>query len=430
MGRTVATIVLLVIATVAGCRGAGFAGAEKTQALTIPQIQQQDSAALTASKEASKETPAEKSEEVALAEILDELTETGALDAGEKQQLMANLREAKQENWPLIVRQFQSALAYREQLAAREKTEAEKPTEQIVAKQTTRPKVASPPTVQASFDVQANQLRETPSAVVTVLPEPPTVLPKPPLRAVRPVTHLDATIVPGQPWQGDLQSAIQKLEGSVPAAPGSTDEVNQHMRLRLLQLLAGNEETALSPIPGATAPQQDYWNQQLFAVSTFLDSKQQPDDRQRATGSLMQLDQARAKLAEMATMQVRNLAFVDSVEGYGAYELHEETKFRPGDQVTLYAEIENFSSESTKEGYRTRLATSYEVLDKSGKRVDSAEFPEVEDLCRNPRRDFHMQYTVTLPTRIYAEQYEIRLIVTDQQSHKIGQASVPFEISE
>ena len=52
----------------------------------------------------------------------------------------------------------------------------------------------------------------------------------------------------------------------------------------------------------------------------------------------------------------------------------------------------------------------------------------IEDLCRNPRRDFHMQYTVTLPTRIYAEQYEIRLIITDQQSHKIGQASVAFEI--
>jgi hypothetical protein len=142
------------------------------------------------------------------------------------------------------------------------------------------------------------------------------------------------------------------------------------------------------------------------------------------------LDQARAKLAELATMQVRKLAFVDSVSGYGAYQLRETTKFRPGDQVTLYAEIENFSSESTRDGFRTRLGTSYEVLDKHGKRVDSAQFPEVEDVCQNPRRDFHMQYTVTLPTRIYPEQYELRLIITDQQSQKIGQASVPFEIVE
>ena len=183
-------------------------------------------------------------------------------------------------------------------------------------------------------------------------------------------------------------------------------------------------------IPGASAEQQDYWNQQLFAVSTFLDSARQPDDKRRAAGSLMYLDQARAKLAELATMQVRKLAFVESVAGYGSYKLVEAAKFHPGDQVTLYAEIDAFSSESTKEGYRTRLGTSYEVVDKNGKRVDSAQFPEVEDLCKNPRRDFHMQYTVVLPTRIYPEQYQLRLNITDQQSQKIGQASVPFEIVE
>ncbi len=428
---SVASFALVAISAVLGCRGPGFAGSAKTQALVTPSISpedsQQDSVVLTASEEVTVEKP----EAEALAEVLDELTASGVLDADEKQSLMADLREAKRENWPLIVRQFQSALAYREQLAAREQRAAEKTTEPLVAKRTTRPKV-----LPVSFEIQNTLPAENRSpAVVIDVPEPPQVLPKPPLQVVRQASFDDAaadTRAAATPndWQGHLQHSIDDLKTLVQPAPGSTDEVNQHMRLRLLQLLAGKEETALGPIPGATASQQDYWNQQLFAVSTFLDSKQQPDDRHRATSSLMQLDQARAKLAEMATMQVRNLAFVDSVEGYGAYELHEKTKFRPGDQVTLYAEIENFGSESTKEGYRTRLGTSYEVVDKNGKRVDSAEFPEVEDLCRNPRRDFHMQYTVTLPTRIYADEYEIRLIVTDQQSHKIGQASVSFEIIE
>jgi len=169
---------------------------------------------------------------------------------------------------------------------------------------------------------------------------------------------------------------------------------------------------------------------QLFAISTYLDNEQQPDVKRRAAGSLMHLDSARAHLAELATLNVRSLTFVDSVDGFGVYEEHEETKFRPGDQVTLYTEVENFQSRSSQEGFHTQLSTSYEVLDMQGTRVDGAQFPDVEDLCKNQRRDFHMQYGVALPTHIYPGQYQLKLTITDQQSHKIGQTSVSFEIVE
>jgi len=447
---------VLLIPAILGCRGPSLAGTVKPQAFAVPLVEPQKPIASTTTEVVA----AERTFEEALDEVLEELTKTGALDAKEKQPLMADLSEAKRENWPLIVQQFQSALAYRQQLAGREaKADAgslatEKKSALVVAKQMTQPPAANSlsanpsdglvksrsQAVPASLETPKNPSPSTSLLAETVVPNTPLVLTKPPQVLQQKVAqqqqkvaqhiHLVSTSQQPHDWHVHLQNSIQDLQVSVQSTPGSTDEVNQHMRLRLLQLLAGNEEAALQPVPGATAPQQDYWNKQLFAVSTFLDSQQQPDDRRRAAGSLMYLDQARAKLAEMATLEIRNLAFVDSVDGYGTYELHEKTKFRPGDVVTLYAEIENFSCESTKEGYRTRLGTSYEVVDKSGKRVDSAQFPEVEDLCQNPRRDFHMQYTVTLPTRIYAEQYEIKLTITDQQSHKIGQASVSFEISE
>ncbi len=402
---------------------------------------------------ASQESPsAQPSDEDALAKILDELTAEGAIGSEEKRVLMEDLRAAKRENWPLIVRQFRAALAYREQLAARERQPSSTPPVEAAAKQLVAAKpspaasepepmparvVAAEPPAQIQQQVEPTpSYRGEPLAATSessdVMPStgnPLRVLSQPPQLDAEQASYVSAVSQP-RDWQAHLQDSIEQLQATVPAAPVSTDEVNEHMRLRLLQLLAGGEEAALQPIPGATAAQQDYWNKQLFAVSTFLDSDGQPDDKRRAASSLMHLDQARAKLAELATLQVRKLAFVDAVDGYGAYQLHEETQFRPGDEVTLYAEVENFSSVSTEEGYRTRLGTSYEVVDKSGKRIDSAQFPEVEDLCRTPRRDFHMQYTITLPTRIYPEKYEIRLILTDQQSQKIGQASVSFEIVE
>jgi hypothetical protein len=140
------------------------------------------------------------------------------------------------------------------------------------------------------------------------------------------------------------------------------------------------------------------------------------------------LDEARGKLAELATLQVRNAAFVTSVDGFGAYTPAKTTKFQPGEKVTLYAEVENFRSNATEDGFHTSLATSYQVLDKAGRRVDGKQFPDVADKCRNRRRDFHMQYELPLPTRIYPGPYDLELTITDHNSGKIGQTTVPFEI--
>jgi hypothetical protein len=229
-------------------------------------------------------------------------------------------------------------------------------------------------------------------------------------------------------WQAELTQSIGELERTVAARPTSVDELHDHMRLRTLQLLAGRQEDAFRPIPGASADQQDYWSKQLFAMSAYLDAGGKLDDKQRAAAALSALDEARSKLSELATLQIRNAAFVTSVDGFGVYEPTKTTKFQPGQKVTLYAEVENFRSHGDEDGYHTSLATSYQVLDKTGRRVDGKQFPDVVDKCRNRRRDFHMQYEFPLPTRIYPGEYELELTITDHNSGKIGQTTLPFEI--
>jgi hypothetical protein len=97
--------------------------------------------------------------------------------------------------------------------------------------------------------------------------------------------------------------------------------------------------------------------------------------------------------------------------------------------VTIYAEVENFASNSTAAGYETVLGTSYQVVDSSGHRIDGAQFPDVTDVCKGRRRDFHLQYGVNLPTRISPGAYHLELTITDQRSGKIGHAALPFEIN-
>jgi hypothetical protein len=389
--------------------------------------------------------------EEAMASVLDQLQEIEAIDPAAKEELLSDLKAAKPENWPLIVQQFQSALAYRQQLAAKEKLASrampapEGIQEQLAQMQKALSdqrthQLAPQPATKLKATAFAARVADNQSAVAVDLstPEPTVSSPRTQQHTITPAEHPVAIkrvgyVTPEQeaaPWQDHLDRAIAELERSTLEPPGSTEDVQQHMRLRLLRQLAGQDEQALSPIVGASPAMQDYWSKQMFAIATFLDNQRQPDDKRRAAGSLLHLDQARAKLSELATLQIRNLTFVESVDGYGVYQQREATKFQPGQQVSLYGEIENFQSASTKTGHRTLLATSYEVVDLNGQRVDGREFPEVEDFCQNVRRDFHIQYGIDLPTRIYPGKYELRFVVTDRLSHKIGQASVPFEIVE
>jgi hypothetical protein len=97
--------------------------------------------------------------------------------------------------------------------------------------------------------------------------------------------------------------------------------------------------------------------------------------------------------------------------------------------VALYVEVENYHSRSTEKGFATLLASSYEIVDDQNERVAGDVFPDVDDVCRSRRRDFHIQYGLRLPTTIKPGRYHLNLIVRDRQGDKIGSTSAAFEVT-
>ena len=233
---------------------------------------------------------------------------------------------------------------------------------------------------------------------------------------------------PPRDWQAHLDLAIDDLQTRLADGPQSTAEVHQVVSLRLLQLLAGQTETALQPIPNISPQEQDYWSSQIFSLATFLDHHRQPDDDRRAAASVVHLDEAVGHLRELGTLSVRNLAFCKNVFGYGAYEPINNPTFTPGQQLTLYLEVENYHSESTAKGYKTMLGASYEVVNDSGERVAGGEFPNIEDSCQSRRRDFHIQYGLVLPKTAKSGKHHLKLVIDDRQSDKRGNASIAFDV--
>ncbi|HMO87254.1 MAG TPA: hypothetical protein PKC18_20275, partial [Lacipirellulaceae bacterium] len=363
------------------------------------------------------------SPEAALAEVLDELEEIGAIDRAAQQQLIADLKTAKPEHYPLIVSQFRAALAYQRQtsdrpgpddappgaaaMASAESPAAEGPPSPALRR---RPPVRSAAHVAGDLAPGRAAMPATP-VVLNLSPEatdddaaPPTatLVNQPAQQVIHPGAATSPLPLPTDrgDWRAALDQSIDELQRTLSPQPSTVAELHDHLRLRALQVLAGRQEEAYRPIPGASPAQQDYWSKQLFALGAYLNEGGTVDDKQRAAAALLHMDEARAALGQLATLQVRSMAFASSVEGFGVYQSVKHAEFTPGQQAKLYAEVENFGSASTAAGYETTLGTSYQVLDAEGRRVDGGQFPDVKDVCRSQRRDFHLVYGVTLPTGI------------------------------
>jgi hypothetical protein len=271
---------------------------------------------------------------------------------------------------------------------------------------------------------------------IAAAPRPPVTPPSPP-SAVIPAAYnaIAPSVAADRPdesnkkdWQQLVAEAADDLSHRVAESPATTAEVHQHVSLRILRLLAGQTEGALEPIPHISPVEQDYWSRQIFALATYLDHHSQPDDKRRAAASVTHLDEAVANLRDLGALSLRNFAFCKNIYGYGAIEPYKEDRFSPGQQVSLYVEVENYHSQSTEKGFCTSLGSTYEILDEKGERVDGGEFPAVDDCCRSRRRDFHIQFGLTMPAKIAPGRYQFELVVRDRQSDKIAHATAAFEI--
>jgi hypothetical protein len=421
-----------------------------------------------------------ESTEPDLSGVLDKLQQVREIDPVAEQQLTAELRKSPPDSWPLVAEQFRDSLAYREQLRAKRRAPREggrqvesRPRSDSDASQQTQTRLLSdtrpsapigqlvdpraadadgissealarstPYSMPAREQTIAQSAEEQASPVEFASDGPSFPIHSRTTVADAPSGNTPAVVqarfeagdappdsrIVETNWQALLEMAAEDLRRRLAASPTTTAEVHQHVSLRMLYLLAGDTELALAPIPSVSPVEQDYWSRQLFALATYLDHHSQQDDKRRAAASVIYLDQAVSSLRELGALSVRNLSFCKNVYGYGELEPYEKDHFAPGQHVSMYVEVENYHSTPTDKGYRTSLGSSYEILAEDGTRVGGGEIPDIEDLCRSRRRDFHIQYGLTLPATLVPAKYRLQLLIKDRQSDKIGHASVAFEV--
>lgn len=389
-----------------------------------------------------KSAAAANAESQALADVLAELAAMGALEPEAQQQLIDDLRATDPALWPGVVQAFRASLAYRRRAADRAKSTAapaqDQPAEfarnDIATISTLEPSESPsidgpPPAATSSLPNVSDATtasHSTTAGNVASAPAAQSSLPVQPASHQAPAPTSPAKAV----WQQQLAPAIVELEKQTRGSPQDADAVARHVWLRMLYLAAGRRDDALKPIPGIAPAQQDYWSKQLFALATYLDNQRTDDSSLRAAEAVQHLTRAAASLAEQGRLRVCNLAFCSAVESYGVHKRIEQHEFKPDQELLVYAEVENFKSEETEQGFHTALQSSYQILDSQGRRVAHDELPLTEEHCQNRRRDYFVRYFIRLPKTIYDGAYTLEWTIEDTLARKIGQSQIEFTIKQ
>lgn len=232
-------------------------------------------------------------------------------------------------------------------------------------------------------------------------------------------------------WEQHLQRAMKQIEES---GDETLESPQARMRMavisRLLALSLNDRESMLEVIKGLQPDEQDYLNYQMTAIFDAIDPEAHPTSSRKWSLVMVNQKKADAHLASLSNLEIKNLSFCSEVVDFGVTTPFANTKFKPGEEVLLYLELDNFVSERSKDGkgFETQLQGSYEIKDSAGRRVADQTLPADTHVCKNIRRDYFIAYRIYMPQNISTGSYKLNLSVEDLKGRKFGNATIDFQI--
>ncbi len=138
-------------------------------------------------------------------------------------------------------------------------------------------------------------------------------------------------------------------------------------------------------------------------------------------------------LRDRANLTVNNLTLCESVERFGVYQPMASTALTAGKDtpVIVYFEVDNFHPRQAQSGvWETKL--KYELVLYKESNASAAVFSKpatpVVDKSRTRRRDFFLADNITLPRKLAAGRYVLKVTLTDEQANRVGETTLPVHM--
>lgn len=128
-------------------------------------------------------------------------------------------------------------------------------------------------------------------------------------------------------------------------------------------------------------------------------------------------------------LMIRNAAFASRVQAWGVLDRFEADRFRPGQEVIVYFELENLSSGESPAGHTTCIDARLRCVTNAGAVVHEWTFEPIAETCRARRHDYFARYMVRIPSQAKPGIHRIELAVTDTLSGHEAVESLDLEIA-
>ncbi len=240
-------------------------------------------------------------------------------------------------------------------------------------------------------------------------------------------------LVPG--WDGLAAPLEMAREPTVQIYPPPDTDPPVVAALRCL--MEKRPDDAVSRLQGLDKANQDVL---LCLLPLAARLGQGPLDRTSAADLTAMADQAETVAAPLrlrAPLAIDKMCFCRRIDKFGQYEsLPDRHEFRCGELVQLYAELRNFSCNSGKAGYETRLASSVRLTcqmpDSRTETVWRQDFHDRDrvDRSRSPRRDYFNNYRFCIPENLPRGSYKLWLKVVDVPTGRSAESSLPLVVTD
>ncbi|MDA1017698.1 MAG: hypothetical protein O3A00_24980 [Planctomycetota bacterium] len=245
----------------------------------------------------------------------------------------------------------------------------------------------------------------------------------------------------GEAWQQDLGRLIASLEAAtaqpVPNPNALTEQqrellIRKHLYLRMLYVMSGQGTRALatSQVPFKDDKEREFWRQVFWSLNQYFDSDTLPNRADRITQTLNQMRFAVQELQPRAHLELRNVNFCNSIASFGNYESFPRNEFPVGEEVLIYAEVVNFTSEINGERFHSRLQPTIEIYQAGNDTspVKTMKYEATPDYCSNPRQDFYLSIVYTIPKGLAQGPHVLKLMVTDVLGNKVATYPLRFTV--
>lgn len=210
--------------------------------------------------------------------------------------------------------------------------------------------------------------------------------------------------------------------------PGTGEEqIRSQVYQRLLYAMSGDQRRAAKPMFGVDSIDRQFWQSQLWAMLHYFDENQ-PSPEARAAETIVSLEEAIDALRPRADLRMSSPLFCQKVQNYGNYEQFSKFEFAAGQPVVVYWEVENFASQESPEGFRTKMEAVLEIYDNRGTVVERIERQFTDDVCRRRRRDYFNTILLRLPKNLGSGEYTLKVSLRDNLANRMAEKIQKFTV--